>query len=223
VLLDGEKKRARLLGSNFLWGHRKANGMYAAGVLPYTFYQNTLYFLVGKDIRDNSWSDFGGKAEAEDKDTLDTAMREFYEETCGVVMDLKALKARFAGRSNRVMVSATQNGHPYYMYALQVPFTPHLRSTYRKLLAFMRYRKLYKKNIEKTDMQWVCLDDLLIRDRLTLRSVFASTVRRHAATLRLLAPTAPGGHSFAGSRPLPPPLGPHPPQDEGDEEDEKHA
>ena len=158
--------------------------MYAAGVLPYTKVAGTTYFLVGKDIRDSSWSDFGGKCEEEDTCPTDTAVREFYEETCGVVLDLRAVRARLCPAS-RALLSSTQNGHPYHMYVLEVPFLPHLRAVFRRQLAYLKHRKLYKKNVEKTDIQWASLASLL-GGRLLLRSVFESTVRAHVTALASL-------------------------------------
>ena len=40
---------------------------YAAGILPYTFVNNEVYVLLGKDINSNTWSDFGGKSEVKDE------------------------------------------------------------------------------------------------------------------------------------------------------------
>ena len=35
---------------------------YAAGILPITWFEDTALFLVGKDLRDETYSDFGASA-----------------------------------------------------------------------------------------------------------------------------------------------------------------
>ena len=40
---------------------------YAAGILPMTWHAGEALFLVGKDLRDDTFSDFGGKCERCDK------------------------------------------------------------------------------------------------------------------------------------------------------------
>ena len=40
--------------------------IYSAGILPYTIWKGNIYFLLGRDY-DNKWSDFGGRAEPNDK------------------------------------------------------------------------------------------------------------------------------------------------------------
>lgn len=166
---------------------------YSAGILPYTMCDDgQLYFLLGKDIRENTWSDFGGKCEDVDcSQATCTAIREFYEETCGVVMDLKSLKHRMNSKANYTeVVSRTQNGHPYYMFLLEIPYSRQYRSNFRKLLYFLKYRKLYKKVAEKTDIQWVSLRSLQ-QHRLQLRTVFETTFTSNLSVIERLATSKP--------------------------------
>jgi len=159
--------------------HHHGHGLYAAGILPYTLYNGDVYFLLGKDARDNCWSDFGGKAEQEDENRpLNTAIREMYEETCGVVMDLRCLRGRLTGRNERRhLVSQTQNNKDYYMYCLEIPFNPLLRSTFRKVLSYLKYMKVHKKSIEKTDVKWISASAILQGD-IRLRCVFQNSFKR---------------------------------------------
>ncbi|KAK5582818.1 hypothetical protein RB653_004405 [Dictyostelium firmibasis] len=53
----------------------------AAGIFPYTVYNDKIYFLVGYERR--GYSDFGGYRESIDESTLECACREFSEETLG--------------------------------------------------------------------------------------------------------------------------------------------
>lgn len=89
-----------------------------------------MFCLVGRDARDDTWSDFAGKCEKIDRDIASTAAREFWEESYGVLMDTKTMKARL--QNAIVLQGRTQNLHPYYCYVTEVPFVPHLRDTFRK-------------------------------------------------------------------------------------------
>ena len=69
--------------------------VYSAGVLPYSIYNNNLYFILGRDY-DNKWSDFGGRVEPNDKSESDvTASREFIEESLGSIFDMEYMKKSF--------------------------------------------------------------------------------------------------------------------------------
>lgn len=163
---------------------------YAAGILPMTWHAGEALFLVGKDLRDDTYSDFGGKCERCDRgDALNTSVREFYEETLGVLLPAKALRNRMQSHNCLCLRSRTQNGHPYFMYVVQVPFVPHLRNAFHKTLAFLKYRNVHKLYVEKTDVRWVTWPAL--RDDLPKRAVFAGTVDQHAALLERAA-AAPG-------------------------------
>ena len=151
---------------------------YAAGILPITWCGSTALFLVGKDVRDDSFSDFGGRVERVDENSpVSTAVREWYEETLGVVLSAKALRNRMQPHNCLCLRSRTQNGHPYYMYVVEVPFSPHVRNSFHKTLNFLKYRNLHKVYVEKTDIRWVSLHTML--SDLPKRAVFASTVKQH--------------------------------------------
>ena len=56
--------------------------MYSAGILPYTIFNNSVFFLIGQEKSDKTWSDFGGHSKKKDNNcSLKTAFREFLEET----------------------------------------------------------------------------------------------------------------------------------------------
>lgn len=160
---------------------------YAAGILPITWHRGQLLFLVGQDIRDKSWSDFGGKCERCDRnDPLTTACREFYEETYGCVIDYRSLRHRLCSSNCLALRSRTQNNHPYWMFLVEVPYQPHLRNAFHKALGFLRHKNLCKVLVEKTDVKWISWDMLRGQD-LNKRSVFKNTVDSHAHTLARIA------------------------------------
>lgn len=58
----------------------------SAGIIPYTIVDDVVYFLLQKSIDDEKkklqgWNDFGGKRISSDNSTIETAAREFSEET----------------------------------------------------------------------------------------------------------------------------------------------
>lgn len=159
---------------------------YAAGILPISWHDGQVLFLVGQDVRDRSWSDFGGKCERVDKnDVLNTATREFYEETYGCVADQRAMRHRLGPSNCLALRSRTQNNHPYWMFVAQVPYMPHLRSAFHRALGFLRHKNLCKMYVEKTDVQWVSWD--MLRADLVRRPVFKNTLDAHAGLLARVA------------------------------------
>lgn len=157
--------------------HRTPVSMsYAAGILPYTFFNGQVYLLLGKDVRDNAWSDFGGKCEPHDDDKpLMTAIREFYEETCGIVMDPKSLKIKM-NNVQSVTFSNTQNNKLYYMYAIEIPYNSTYRGIFRRMIMFLKHINMYNKTIEKTDIKWVNAQTILENSAtIKVRPVFKNT------------------------------------------------
>lgn len=166
--------------------------MYAAGVLPICWISGTLFCLVGRDARDDTWSDFAGKCEKVDKDTKWTAAREFWEESYGVLMDAKTMRGRL--QYAVCLQGRTQNQHPYYCYVTEVPFVPHLRDAFHKHLAFLRQRNVHRMYIEKTDIVYVTLEELF-SDGFQKRSVFKDTLLQHKHVLQDIAAAGPLGFS----------------------------
>ncbi len=160
--------------------------LYASGILPVSRRPDgTVVFLVGKDVRDGTWSDFGGKCERGDRgDPMNTAVREFYEETLGCIVGPWGLRQRMTPDNCVALKGVTQNGHPYWMYVLEVPYLPQARTTFAKFLAFLRYKNVDLPLIEKTDLAWVELPELMAMQK---RHVFGVTVERNADALRKVA------------------------------------
>ena len=162
---------------------------YASGILPITWVNGTLLFLVGQDVRDGSYSDFGGKMERYDRNIIATACREFYEESLGCILDIKQIRARINPQTTIMLRGKTQNANSYFMYITEIPYIPHVRSTFRKLVGFFRAKNIQRMYIEKTDVQWVTFD--MLRE-IHKRSVFTNTLNLHADTIREIGASSPG-------------------------------
>lgn len=166
--------------------------MYAAGITPICWIADQLYFLVGRDVRDNTWSDFAGKCEKIDRDIESTAAREFWEESYGIVMDARTMRQRLT--TALCVQGRTQNSHPYYCFITEIPFVPHLRDSFHKHLTFMRQRNVHRMYIEKNDIMYVSFHELF-SDAFPKRSVFKETLNQHKDLFEAIAAAGPSGFS----------------------------
>lgn len=162
---------------------------YAAGILPITWHDGQPLFVVGLDVRDG-WSDFGGKAERIDRgSSVNTAAREMYEETYGTITSVKALVQHMSAPGSSILLkSTTQNGYDYFMYVVEVPYMPHLRNSFHKVLKFLQTTNMQRVYVEKKDIQYVTWDML---QQMPKRPVFANTLMLHKEMMDLLAHSTP--------------------------------
>ena len=183
------------------WNYRKLNKncfRYSAGVLPYTFDQNgKCLFMLGKDL-DGDWSDFGGRSELTDKnEPLNTASREFYEETLGSIMNIQECLDKIKNDNVVKIVSKTLNGSPYYMYLVYIDYINYT-DTFLKMSNFIKYSFSYEKKnkiLEKTSIRWVSMDTLIncIENNdnrlISLRGIFLKTIINCRDQLQFLQQT----------------------------------
>ena len=174
--------------NNYSWNYKKINkssSRYSAGILPYTFDQSgKCMFLLGKD-NENDWSDFGGRCEFKDhSEPLNTATREFYEETLGSVISIEECNTKLQNNPVKI-ISKTLNGSPYYMFLMFVE-NVNYSETFNKISNFLRYqfdKQEMNKLIEKNTIRWVSMDTLLVcieneqrNAPISLRGVFYKTL-----------------------------------------------
>ena len=185
-------------GSYNSWNYKKNNKgstRYSAGILPYTFDQTgKCFFLLGKD-NENDWSDFGGRCEFKDNgDPLNTATREFYEETLGSVLTITECIDKININPVKI-ISKTLNGSPYYMYLMYVDYLNY-SDTFNKISHFLRYqfdKQEMNKLIEKNTIRWVSIDTIFLclennqrNTPISLRGVFYSTLLNSREQLQFL-------------------------------------
>lgn len=139
---------------------------YCAGILPYCYYNNALYFLLGKSKRNNRLITFSGKNDELEDDPCETAAREGYEETLGCVLDRASILERVR-RCQRVLVSKTPRGMPCYTYVIEIPFRKHYITCFgktREFLCSMGIHKMYHIQ-EMTDIKWICANTMFTKLR----------------------------------------------------------
>lgn len=108
----------------------KIDHVKAAGVLPYTFIttpsgHKKLFFLIGTD-KSNKVSDFGGKME-KGEDIFDTAAREYYEESSGLLGSLSKIKKQMKSDSMRTTFVICKC---YRIYLLKIDYIAELPKLY---------------------------------------------------------------------------------------------
>jgi hypothetical protein len=155
----------------------------SAGILPISRNEHgDVVFLLGKDSRDGVFSDFGGKAETIDNgDPVNTATREFYEETLGCLCNSPhSIRERVKNMS--VMVhGTTKKGNVYSMFLIEVPYIPDLPLRFKKIVNFLKYKNIGSAYVEKSELVWVSLDEMF---KIPKRQVFSDTITSNVATLR---------------------------------------
>ena len=164
--------------------------IYSAGILPYTNYKGSIYFLLGRDS-DNKWSDFGGRVEPKDRGDYEaTAAREFFEETLGSVYDYDYAKKLI--KKCPKIVSKTASGHYYYMYLLKIQYTDLVRTKFLSTKNFITnvITTIDKKYIEKNDIRWVSIETIEHsiegKSLISLRNVFQTTYKNYKNDIDML-------------------------------------
>lgn len=175
---------------------------YSAGVLPYTIQSGSVFFLLGKDARDGLLSDYGGKCEAEDKGIpLNTAIREFNEESLGMFGPIEGITAMMSRTKYLTMYSRTLSGNAYTTFVVRVPYhhlQPKMFETFHTFLkASGAVKHMY---LEKCQICWVSQQRLLKalatpHDPLRLRPVFRQTLLKNIRVFSNIGKT-PQTHSM---------------------------
>lgn len=131
----------------------------AAGVLPYTVKNDSIFILLGYDDDKSGWTDFGGGREwVSNVDRtykrLETpeeiAVREFYEE-CRKVYSAEEISSNF--NPNRFIVADSK---VYRSYVVKIPY----KSREELRNALIPLNPSFSIFNEKTDYYWISLDEL---------------------------------------------------------------
>jgi hypothetical protein len=156
---------------------------FAAGVLPIAFHEDTCLFLIGDDIRGIGASDLGGKHDRHlDKGSVtSTASREFFEESLGVSITAEQMRRRLTPAMSILVRGKTQNGNPYSMFITEIPFDPAVTRNFSNAVAFLTTKNIHRSYVEKTDLRWVDLKELLECDK---RIVFRKTIETNEGLIR---------------------------------------
>lgn len=139
---------------------------YCSGILPYCYYNKSLYFLLGKSKRNNRLITFSGKNDELEDDPRETAAREGYEETLGCILDKASILDKVK-TCDRILLSKTPRGMPCYTYVIEIPFRKHYSVSFGKTRDFlycMGINKMYHLQ-EMTDIKWLCANTMFTKLR----------------------------------------------------------
>ena len=186
-------------------GHGPRLPVTAAGVLFFSLCPTTGHtlFLLGREnshsgwADSNLWADFGGSVDSRDRDIYDTAAREAYEETMGLLCDREELANRLRNNDNsqlafdiQVLVNldmGVSTHAPYYyrIFLVQVPYM-HYDIFFDRMRTYMRRTSTKLSNADKSAIAWVRADRLVADSfRAMLRPAFSQSVHGLAAHIDL--------------------------------------
>ena len=143
-----------------------------AGILPIAIHNGQLYFLFGKENKyadTPGYADFGGGSLNKSESFINTAIREFTEETTGFWGTEKELTEyiNVTGMAH-IDIPAAPNSRrsiSYRTYILPVKYSPAFEKFYNNNHAFLESRlpeEIYKtyKIFEKSEVRWLTIKDL---------------------------------------------------------------
>ncbi|KAM9963159.1 hypothetical protein ACTFIW_006382 [Dictyostelium discoideum] len=150
----------------------------AAGIFPYTVFNDKIYLLIGYERR--GYSDFGGYREGMSESTLECACREFSEETLGCFSKNRDIRGSIDGViESTIILSRVLNNkelhtsglvnkvlNPKNQYEMFVcPVRRFLRRNEFKYTYDLNKNKSIEYQIEcteKKDIYWIDIDSIII-------------------------------------------------------------
>lgn len=165
-----------------------------AGVLIYKKCNNKIYFLLGKEnliISDkcnkgNKYCDFGGKRSDIDNNYIDTASREFYEETMGSMYSICQMRNKLI--NCKVFYNEK---YKYHQFLLEENISDDIVNSYNKIRSYLSscmkiipqnkdifYQKLPScpdGYVEKSEIKWFELSEI-ISNTTMFRSEFLNSL-----------------------------------------------
>ena len=141
-----------------------------AGFLPVAIHQGKLYFLFGKENKyatTPGYADFGGGTDHEEA-FLETALREFTEETTGFFGSIASLRAYVKKKGVYPIdyVPPTRRYGTYRTHLLPMEYNPQVVFYYNNNQRFLQKhlpKAVYKKEkfFEKSEMRWFSFPELV--------------------------------------------------------------
>ncbi len=126
---------------------------FAAGIIPYTFFNGKVSFLLGLEKSNKKWSGFVGGSELGEV-PQETALREFHEET---TMTFLQLNQYLIESLNQILpvIEKTKTGKYAYLWFIQFPHEIDI-SRFHVNQTMTNQRTLK----EKTDIRWFPLSEI---------------------------------------------------------------
>ena len=163
---------------------RYTHPSYSAGVLLYRVQNGETQFLLGKDVKYNSWSDFGGKCDTIDQHVpLRTAVREFYEETCGVIVNMHQMIDLIHAKCVKIHCSSYKK-KTYYMFLVKYENNQlDIVNIFKDQYMFLNQTNICMKKKKKKEIKWFSLD-FICENKPILRGVFYNSFVNNIDTIK---------------------------------------
>ena len=130
-----------------------------AGILLYAKKSNNIYLLLGKEIKNGLWSDFGGSRIGKEEH-INTAVREAYEELSGFLGSMIDLKKALG--TDPIVISTEY----YNSFLMEIEYDENFPIYYNHNFKFIQDKLPHiidnKHNglFEKMEIKWYPLKDL---------------------------------------------------------------
>jgi hypothetical protein len=164
------------------------NKIKASGILIYSYNNNNkLVFLLGKENKllnypdSNKYCDFGGHRE-KNETIIETAIREFDEESMGSIMDINTIKKKLLDPSTFYVII-----NNYVQYVVKIEYNETIPLVYNRIRNKLENCMKYSINnyyriptcptgyLEKSEMKWFTLNDIKNEIK-SIRKVFIPTI-----------------------------------------------
>jgi len=155
------------------------------GVLCYALEPLTqnIYFLLGQEAFDNTWCDFAGGPKPNES-IIDTAVREFSEESMNAVMEPEKIREDLEARRYSLMLHYDQR----IVFLKQIPFDPTLPMRFAERRLEYLEEGAKPELVEKRSIEWFSLnriEKMVRHDKNGVNNV--GKLRRHfVITMQLL-------------------------------------
>ena len=167
-----------------------------AGVLIYKKKNNKLYFLLGKENliitkkcnKGNKYCDFGGKRDNIDNNYIDTASREFYEETMGSMFSVNEIRNKLI--NCKVFYNEK---YKYHQFLMEEDISDDIISSYNKIRSYLSscmriipqdkdffYQKLPScpdGYVEKSEIRWFELNEIILNTEIFRHEFLNSLIK----------------------------------------------
>jgi len=149
-----------------------------AGILPVAINNNTMYFLLGQEVYDGCWSDFGGKRNSKTETVFKTAIREGYEELNGF-LGTKTEITKLV--QDNLIRKISKNDNTYHSYLFEIDYDELLPIYFNNNYKFIKQNFSEKINtsgfFEKKNIQWFTIHELL-NNKIKYRQHFKEIIQK---------------------------------------------
>lgn len=145
-----------------------------AGILPVTMYNDKIYYLLGKEVSDGKWSDFGG-GKNKNETIVETAIRESYEELSGFLGSLRDMeklikddlicKIKYQKYTTFVVFIEYNKNLPFY-------FNNHFKMIHKHFPHIIDTNGMF----EKSEIRWFSIQDIISNKNYKIRDFYLNII-----------------------------------------------